>query len=227
MDLISTFFNVQVLVASLPLLLRGLALTMLLGATSLLLAFTTAAGLVLARLYGSASLRWLARTYIDVFRAMPLLVLLVIVYYAWPFIGIRLPPFAAATVAISLVGSAYAAETFRAGIESVAKGQFEAGQVLGLSWGQMMRDVILPQALRVVVPPATGVGINLIKDTALASVVAMPDLLKQATQAQAIYANPSPLIGAAVAYLILLLPLVRLAGYMEGGGQRPARQSAW
>ncbi len=78
-----------------------------------------------------------------------------------------------------------------------------------------MRDVVLPQALRMVMPPLTGNCINVLKDTALASVVAMPDLLKQATQAQALAANPTPLIGAAVLYLALLLPLVRLVGYVE------------
>ncbi len=78
-----------------------------------------------------------------------------------------------------------------------------------------MRDVILPQAFRIVVPPLTSNCINVLKDTALASVVAMPDLLKQATQAQALSANPTPLIGAALLYLLLLLPLVRLVGYFE------------
>lgn len=107
------------------------------------------------------------------------------------------------------------AETFRAGIEAVPRGQFEAAQALGFSWPRLMVDVTLPQAMRLVVPPATGVGIGLIKDTALASVVAMPDLLKQATQAQAFYANPSPLTGAAFLYLVLLLPLVRLVGALE------------
>ena len=94
-------------------------------------------------------------------------------------------------------------------------GQFEAAAALGLKWSDAMRDVVLPQALRIVMPPLTSNCINVLKDTALASVVAMPDLLKQATQAQALAANPTPLIGAAVLYLALLLPLVRLVGYVE------------
>ena len=148
-------------------------------------------------------------------RAIPLLVLLVIVYYALPFVGLRLPPFWAATAALSLVASAYIAETFRAGIEAVPAGQVEAARALGLSWPRMMTDIVLPQAIRFTIPPGTGIAISLIKDTALASVVAMPDLLKQATQAQAYYANPTPLIGAAMLYLLLLLPLVRVVSAIE------------
>ena len=157
----------------------------------------------------------MAVAYIDVFRAIPLLVLLVVIYYALPFVGIRLSSFAAATAALSLVSCAYAAEIFRAGIEAIPRGQFEAARALGFHWWPMMRLVILPQATRIVVPPMTGNCINVVKDTALASVVAMPDLLKQATQAQALAANPTPLIGAALIYLAFLLPLVRLVAVLE------------
>jgi polar amino acid transport system permease protein len=215
MDLITTFFNTTVLVQAAPVLLKGLWLTILLGAASLFFSLILGLVLVLLRLYAPWPIRWLTSAYIDVFRAIPLLVLLVVVYYALPFVGIKLTSFWAATVAISIVAGAYMAETFRAGIEAVANGQFEAAQALGLSWTRMMIDIILPQAMRIVVPPVTGVAVSLIKDTALASVVAMPDLLKQATQAQAFYANPSPLIGAAVLYLLLLLPLVRIVSYLE------------
>ena len=160
-------------------------------------------------------IRAVARIYVDVFRSIPLLVLLVLVYYALPFVGIRLTSFAAAASALTLVSCAYTAEIFRSGIEALPKGQFEAADAVGLGLFSSMRDVILPQAFRIVVPPLTSNCINVLKDTALASVVAMPDLLKQATQAQALAANPTPLIGAAVLYLLLLLPLVRLVGYFE------------
>jgi polar amino acid transport system permease protein len=171
--------------------------------------------LALMRLYGPAPLRLAMRVYIDVFRSIPLLVLLVLVYYALPFVGIRLSSFAAATAALSLVSCAYTAEICRAGIEAIPKGQFEAANAIGLSFFDTMRDVVLPQALRIVTPPLTSNCINVLKDTALASVVAMPDLLKQATQAQALSANPSPLIGAALLYLVLLLPMVRLVAWFE------------
>ena len=215
MDLINTFFNWPVFRAALPLLLEGLWITILLGAVSIIAGLVTGLLMALVRLYGIAPLRAVARIYIDVFRSIPLLVLLVLVYYALPFVGIRLTSFAAATTALSMVSCAYTAEIFRAGIEALPKGQFEAADAIGLGFFSSMRDVILPQAFRIVVPPLTSNCINVLKDTALASVVAMPDLLKQATQAQALAANPTPLIGAAFLYLLLLLPLVRLVGYFE------------
>jgi polar amino acid transport system permease protein len=215
MDLIDTFFNWPVFRSALPLLLEGLWITILLGVVSIVCGLLTGLVMALVRLYAAWPLRAAARIYIDVFRSIPLLVLLVLVYYALPFVGIRLSSFAAAATALTLVSCAYTAEIFRAGIEALPKGQFEAAHAIGLGFFSSMRDIILPQALRIVVPPLTSNCINVLKDTALASVVAMPDLLKQATQAQALAANPTPLIGAAVLYLILLLPLVRMVGFVE------------
>lgn len=213
--LLTTFFNWPVLREALPMLLQGLGVTVRLGVVSILAGLVSGLALSLVRLYAHRALRACARLYIDVFRSLPLLVLLVLVYYALPFVGLRLSSFAAAATALSLVSSAYTAEIFRAGIEAVPGGQFEAAAAIGLRFSDSLRHVILPQALRIVMPPLTSNCINVMKDTALASVVAMPDLLKQATQAQALAANPTPLIGAALLYLILLLPLVRLVGYVE------------
>lgn len=215
MDLTDTFFNWPVFKGAFPLLLEGLGVTVMLGLVSIVAGLVSGLLMALLRLYGPAPLRVLARVYIDVFRSIPLLVLLVLVYYALPFVGVRFSSFTAAALALSMVSCAYTAEIFRAGIEAIPKGQFEAADAIGLSFFSSMRDVILPQAFRIVVPPLTSNCINVLKDTALASVVAMPDLLKQATQAQALAANPTPLIGAAVLYLLLLLPLVRLVGYFE------------
>jgi len=215
MDLIDTFFNWPVFRDSLPQLLEGLWITILLGVVSILAGLVSGLLMALARIFGPAWMRTVTRVYIDVFRSIPLLVLLVLVYYALPFVGIRFTSFTAAATALTLVSCAYTAEIFRAGIEAIPKGQFEAAEAIGLGFFSRMRDVILPQAFRIVVPPLTSNCINVLKDTALASVVAMPDLLKQATQAQALAANPTPLIGAAVLYLLLLLPLVRLVGYFE------------
>lgn len=215
MDLIDTFFNGRVLWDALPLLLMGLGTTLSLGILSIVLGLIGGLALALLRLYGPPGLRGLWVLYIDLFRAIPILVLLVIVYYALPFVGIRLSPFASATTALSLVSAAYSAEILRAGIQAIPRGQFEASQALGLSYWSMMGDIVLPQAVRIVIPPMTSNCINVMKDTALASVVAMPDLLKQATQAQALAANPTPLIGAAALYVLLLLPMVRAVGTLE------------
>ncbi|MHC8493100.1 amino acid ABC transporter permease [Thalassospira sp. SM2505] len=215
MELFSTFFNIPVLVASLPQLLNGLLVTIGIGITSIIAGLIGGLFLAVLRLYAGPVTNALVRGYIDVFRSIPLLVLLIIVYYALPFVGIRLSPFFSAVTALTLVSAAYTAEIFRAGIEAIPKGQFEASAALGLSNRYTMTDVILPQAIRIVIPPLTNNCINVLKDTALASVVAMPDLLKQATQAQALSANPTPLIGAAVIYLILLLPMVRFVARLE------------
>ena len=215
MNLLNTFFNVPVLLASLPQLLFGLLVTLQIGVTSILAGLVGGLALALLRLYGARPIRVATRIYIDIFRSIPLLVLLIVVYYALPFVGIRLSPFVSAVTALSLVSAAYTAEIFRAGIEAIPHGQFEAAQALGLSPRHMMVDVILPQAIRIVIPPLTNNCINVMKDTALASVVAMPDLLKQATQAQALTANPTPLIGAAIIYVALLWPMVAAVGRLE------------
>lgn len=215
MNFIDTFFNWDVLTSSMPLLLSGLKVTLLLGLVSVVAGLVLGLAIALVRLYAMRPIRLIAIIYIDLFRSIPLLVLLILVYFALPFIGISLSPFASAAAALTIVSSAYTAEIFRAGIEAIPKGQFEASQALGLGYRHMMSDVILPQAIRVVIPPLTNNCINVIKDTALASVVAMPDLLKQATQAQALEANPTPLIVAALMYVGLLWPLVLLVGRFE------------
>jgi polar amino acid transport system permease protein len=215
MELIDTFFNWPVLVRSFPILIRGLGNTILLGIAAIVFGAVAGLAICLMRLYAPKPLRRLATAYIDIFRALPILVVLILIYYALPFVGIRLSSFASAALALSLVFAAFTAEVCRAGIENIPKGQFEAAATLGLPFWLAMRKVILPQAIRVVIPPLTSNCVSVFKDTALASVVAMPDLLKQATDAQALMANPTPLIGAAIIYLAILWPLVRLVGYLE------------
>ena len=223
MRLIDTFFNVRVLMETLPLLWRGLLVTIELGVVSILLGLILGLFLALVRIFGAGFFQFIARVYIDIFRSIPLLVLLIVIYYALPFVGIRLSPFTAATAALSLVSGAYTAEIFRAGIEAIPRGQFEASMALGLSWRHMMVDIVLPQAVKIVIPPLTNNSINVVKDTALASVVAMPDLLKQATQAQALAANPTPLITAAIIYVAILWPLVLLVSRFEKKMRRGSR----
>ncbi|WP_131113804.1 amino acid ABC transporter permease [Lichenihabitans psoromatis] len=223
MSIFDTFLNWSVFVEALPMLLKGLWITVGLGLTAIVIGFVGGLILVMVRLYGGMPLSPLGIAYIDVFRSIPVLVLLIVIYYALPFVGLRLSPFWAATTALSLVSAAYSAEILRAGIEGVPQGQFEAARALGLGPIRQMIDIVLPQAIKLVIPPLTSNSINVMKDTALASVVAMPDLLKQATQAQALAANPTPLIGAAVIYVILLLPFVRSVGLLESRLNRRGR----
>ncbi|TCT44910.1 amino acid ABC transporter permease [Martelella mediterranea] len=215
MDLINTFLNVGVFLDSLPQLLRGLLVTIEIGISSIVIGLAGGLFLAVTRLYAPAAIKLFIRFYIDIFRSIPLLVLLIVVYYALPFVGIRLSAFLSAVTALSLVSAAYTAEIFRAGIEAIPRGQFEASAALGLSDRYTMVDIVLPQAVRIVIPPLTNNCINVLKDTALASVVAMPDLLKQATQAQALSANPTPLIGAAIIYIVMLWPMVAVVSRLE------------
>ncbi|MCW6510019.1 amino acid ABC transporter permease [Lichenifustis flavocetrariae] len=220
MDLINTFFNPEVFVQSLPILLRGLGNTLLLGLVAVF--FGTALGILLClgRLYGLKPVRMLAVIYIDLFRAIPVLVVIVLIYYALPFVGVTLSSFTSASLALVLVLAAFTSEVFRAGIESIPAGQSEAAAALGLHFWQAIWKVILPQAIRVATPAQTSNIVATVKDTSLASVVAMPDLLKQATDSQALFANPTPLIGAAVIYVAILWPLVRLTAFAEARGRR-------
>lgn len=215
MGFVETFLNRDVLQSSFPLLLSGLKVTLLLGVVSIIAGLILGLFVSLIRIYAIRPVSIIAKIYIDVFRSIPLLVLLIVVYYALPFVGVSMSPFMSAATALTLVSGAYTAEIFRAGIEAIPRGQFEASQALGLSYRHMMSDVVLPQAVRIVIPPLTNNCINVMKDTALASVVAMPDLLKQATQAQALEANPTPLIVAALMYLAILWPAVVLVGRLE------------
>jgi polar amino acid transport system permease protein len=215
MTLLDTFFNTEVMVSALPALMRGFFNTLLLGLLSIGIGIPAGLLISLLRLYAPKPLRWLAIGYIDIFRAMPVLVVLILIYYALPFVGIRLSSWVSATMAFAFIMSAYSAEVFRSGIESIPKGQFEAANALGLPFLLTLRKVILPQAVRLVIPPTTSNCVSMFKDTSLASVVALPELLKEANNAQALYANPSPLIGAALVYLLFLWPMVRLVGLLE------------
>lgn len=215
MEVFENFFNTDVMIRTLPMLGRGLVNTIYLSVTSIVIGIILGVALCLLRLYGPRGIRHVALFIIDFFRAVPILVVLVVIYYALPGVGILLDSFTAAVTGLSLVLAAFTAEVFRAGIESLPKGQFEAGEALGLPFRVVLWKVVLPQAVRIAIPPQTSNCVAIAKDTSLASVVAMPDLLKEAQNAQALTANPSPLIAAAIIYFIILWPAVRLVSYLE------------
>jgi len=215
MSLIQTFFNFNVMMNSLPALLRGLGNTLVLSLFSIVLGVLLGLIVCLLRLYAPRLLRFVATIYIDLFRAMPMLVILILIYYALPFLGIRFSSWTSAILAFSLVMGAYSAEVFRAGVEGVPRGQFEAASALGLPFMVTLRRVILPQAIRAIIPPMTGNCVSMFKDTSLASTVALPELLNEANNSQALFANPSPLIMAAVIYVVFLWPMVRVVSVLE------------
>ena len=162
----------------LPLLLRGAAVTVELSVLGMALAVVAGLVLVLLRLYAIAPVRWLARAYVEVIRGTPLLIQLFLIYYGLPEIGIRLNPFLAGVVGLGLNYAASESENYRAGIQSIARGQTEAAQALGMGRWQTLRHVILPQALRVVIPPVTNDFIAMFKDSSIVSVITMVELTK-------------------------------------------------
>jgi len=214
-SIIYNFFNVEVMIRARYLLWLVLQVTLKLAFVSLLFAVLVGLFLAVIRSLRIRFLDVLIIIYVDLFRALPTIVLFMLVYFTWPYFGISLPRYWSAVVALTINGGAYFEEIFRAGIESIDKGQTEAARALGLSFTQTTFSVILPQAIQVVLPPATSNALELIKTTVLASVIALPELMKQAQQAHGSLANPTPLIMAALIFLVLLWPLVRLTGYLE------------
>lgn len=215
-NLIQNFFNLDVYAAVFPYLLRGLWTTVWLSA--LVIPLGAAAGLALALgLTQSASraVRWGIVGYIDFFRAFPPLVLLILIYFGGPFLGVELGKVTAVALAFVLNNASYYAEVFRAGLEGVVKGQMEAARSTGLTRAQALRHVVVPQAVKNVLPDLVGNSIEIVKLTSIASVVAMPELLRAARDAQSLVFNPSPVMLAAFMYLALLWPLTRWLGRLE------------
>lgn len=213
--LIENFFNIEVLIKSWSMLWSGLLVTLKISVVSLLGAIILGLVLAVIRSIGIKPINALIIIYVDFFRALPTIVFIMMVYFTWPYFGIELSSYWAAVVALTINGSAYFEEIFRSGIESIDRGQTEASRAIGLNFFQTMWYVILPQAMRVVLPPATSNSLELVKTTVLASVIALPELMKQAQQAHGYFANPTPLIAAALIFLILLWPVVRLTTRLE------------
>jgi polar amino acid transport system substrate-binding protein len=162
-----------------PLLLKAAVTTAELSVLSMALAVIAGLVLVLLRLYGTSPLRWLAQAYVEVIRGTPLLIQLFLIYYGLPEIGIRLNAFCAAVLGLGLNYAASEAENYRAGIQSIPRGQTEAALALGMTRWQTLRQVVLPQASRVVIPPVTNDFIAMFKDTSIVSVITMVELTKQ------------------------------------------------
>jgi polar amino acid transport system permease protein len=214
-DFLASFANLGSLARIYPLLLQGLQVTVLLSLVTVPLAVSL--GLVIAVLY-SFHLRFLnplLLVYVDALRAFPVLVLLVLIFYGLPFLGIEFAAFPAAVLAIALNNSGYYGEIFRAGIETVPRGQREAARSTGLTAWQAAFSVVLPQAVRNVLAPLAGNTLELIKTTSIATTVALPELLRSARVAQESTYDPTPLTAAALIYFVLLWPLTRVVARLE------------
>ena len=215
--IIDAFFNIDIMRQATPLLLKGTWVTLQLCAVVILLGLFGGLGLALLASSGSVALRLPAFILIDIFRAIPPLILLILIYAGLPFVGVRVSPFVAVCIAFLLNNSAYFAEIFRSGIKAIPKGQMEAGRATGLSPAQAQAWVILPQAIRNVLPDLLSNVVEIVKLTSIASVVSLSELLYSANMARAVTYNSSPLVMAAGLYLLLLWPLVRVISRFQRG----------
>jgi polar amino acid transport system permease protein len=213
--LIYYFFNLDMMARAAPEIMAGFWLTLAMAV--LVVVGGLALGLVLAvlRAFQVRPLTWAIILFVDVFRAVPALVIIVIVVFALPYGGIVFSPFWGTTLSLVLVLAGFAEEVFWAGITAVDRGQWEAARSTGLRFLETLRFVILPQAVRLAIPPLTNWTIAITKSTALGSFVAVPEILSQASSAQSSLANPSPLTLAAFLFLVIFAPLVVLTRWLE------------
>jgi polar amino acid transport system permease protein len=200
----------------LPILLTGVKLTILVTIGSL--AVSTVLGLVwaLMRVSGIRLLASISRTIINVIRGIPIIVQLFYIYFVLPDFGITLSALQAAIIGLGIAYSAYQAENFRAGIEAIDHGQVEAAQSIGMGWALMMRRVILPQAVRIVLPPYGNTMIMMLKDSSQASTITVAELALQGKLiASATFQNSTVFTLVALLYLTMSLPLIVLVGWLE------------
>lgn len=206
----------ELLAKALPVLLAGARLTLILTALTLVLGVPLGLAIALARLGRVAALRTLATVYVEAVRGTPLLMQIYVIYFVFPALGISLDGFVAGVLALSLNAGAYASEIFRAGIESIELGQREAARALGMTGGQAMRYVILPQVFQRVLPPLTNEAVALLKDSSLVSVVALSELMRVGKELATTAGAPTTIyLAVALLYLAMTLPLTALVRRLE------------
>ena len=213
--LLENFLNLQVMADALPMVLRGFGTTVVVSV--LVIALGLAAGLALAvirtfesRLVNAAIVAW-----VDLFRTLPQLVIIIFLYFGMPYVGFTPSPFATTVMALGAVLSAFACEIFWSAMQAVPRGQRDAARALGFNPLRMLFEIILPQAFRLAIPMLTNRAISISKGTALGTAVSLPETLGQAQSFMSIVANPSPLTLAAAFYLVLFLPLVVASRWIE------------
>ncbi|MBE3638779.1 amino acid ABC transporter permease [Mangrovicoccus algicola] len=213
--LIEVYFNAGVAWTYLPDLLHGAWVTVSLSV------LVIAAGLVLGLAMALLRLvlpRWgveVMRLWVDCLRAVPPLAVILLLYFGLPSVGLSISAFWVIWITLTLILSAFAEEIFWAGLEAIPAGQWEAARSTGMTQRQTLADVVLPQAFKICVPQLTNRTIGITKNTALGTAIGMPELLNEAQTALSFSGNATPLIMAAIGYLIIFLPLMALAGYLE------------
>lgn len=214
-DILHLYFNLGYWWDSAPALLRGAGRTLELAAATLIFGLSCGLAMAVTRALRIAPLSVVIVMMVDAARAVPGIVVIFLLYFALPYADIRLPAFVCAVLALASNLAAVSEEAFWAGIQAVPRGQSEAARALGLSRLVILRRIIMPQGIRLGIPLLTGKAISITKDTALASVVAVPELLNQMSTEQGVYANPSPLMLGAIMFLLIFLPVVRGSRWLE------------
>jgi polar amino acid transport system permease protein len=210
-----TFLNWSVMAQYAPKIAEGAWVTIQIALAVVAAGIASGLALAVLRAFRFRLANFLIVVAVDVLRALPPLVIIILFYFALPAVGVQLSAWVATWLALSLVLMAFSEEIFWAGILAVPKGQWEAARSTGLSFLQTLRDVVLPQAVRLTIPPLTNRTIAITKNTALGAVVAVGEILYQAQSAYSFSYNPSPLLLGAVAYLILFIPVVYFGRWVE------------
>lgn len=205
------------------LLLEAAGMTILLAVVAMPLAMLLGLAIALGRMYGPAPVRWLMIAFVEILRGTPLMLQLFVIFFLLPEIGLRIPAFWAAIAGLAINYSAYESEIYRAGLQAVPRGQMEAALALGMSPALALRRIVIPQAMRIVVPPVTNDFIAMFKDTSVCSVITVMELTKQySVQRNDTGATLELAALTALLYLLMSIPLARLATVLE---RRLARQN--
>lgn len=212
---VSTFLDMNVAERYLPALIHGLGVTLAGGIAVVGTGIATGLMLALLRTLKFAPLNFLIIAFVDVFRALPPLAIILIVYFGLPNVGILLPGFVVLWLCLSLVLSAFSEEIFWAGITSVAEGQWMAGRATGLTFFQTLSAIILPQAIRLAVPPLTNRTISITKNLALGSAIGVNEILGEASSGLSMSSNATPLTVGAGLYVLVFIPLIIVSRLLE------------
>ena len=211
------YFNLDILRTYGPEIAAGLWVTLAAAAATVALGIGLGLAMAVALAARVPVLRQAIVVWIEVFRTLPQLAVIIVLYFGLPYAGLTLSPFWATVGALGAVLSAFAAEIFRSSIQALPRGQWDAGYALGLRFPVVFFRLILPQAIRLALPLLTNRAIAITKGTALGTAVSLSEILGRAQSAMAIAANPSPLTLAAALYLVLFLPLVVATRWVEAG----------
>jgi polar amino acid transport system permease protein len=212
---IDAFFKWTLIKQYSPSILAGMGVTIEIAAAVVITGIALGLMLALVRTFRVTPINALIVVFVDILRALPPLVLVLLVYFGLPNIGISLSSFAVLWMVLALVLAAFAEEIFWAGILSIPKAQWEAARSTGLSFLATLAYVVLPQAVRLTVPPITNRTVAITKNTALGTVIGVAEILNQATTGQSFAGNATPLMMGAVAYVVLFIPVVALGRFLE------------